>query len=383
MKVVILGGGYSGVWAYRAVKRWLGSKAEITVVSDYNFHSFHGFTGDAISGDLDVKLVRSPLEECFPQATRVLGKAVHIDEAGQRVTVETKGNHEVLAYDHLVVATGAKERTDHIEGISDHGWHLRHPDTLPKLIDHAEQFVATHADEAGRTVVVIGNGFTGTEVSAALQARLGARGKVLLVTSSDRLIPHWARREVIQQNLRKHLSNSKVEVKIGRVASVTPDSVLLTDGTVIGARTIINASGNVPVVPAGLEHRLDESGMLIVNSHLRVSEHIWAAGDAAATRNLRGELVIKDALWATATGTKAGRNIARVARRAKPSDFRFIGFGEVATFARGRSVGLLYGVPLLGWIGYAARQSVFLWFVPSRSNALRVARAFSIGTRAN
>jgi NADH dehydrogenase len=77
-----------------------------------------------------------------------------------------------------------------------------------------------------------------------------------------------------------------------------------------------------------------------------------------------------------------GRTQHRVSRRAQPSPFRFIGFGEVATFARGRSVGLLYGVPLLGWIGYAARQSVFLWFIPSRVNALRIVRSFSLNARA-
>lgn len=377
MKAVILGGGYAGVWTYRALTRWLGRKVEVTLISDYDYHNFHGWTGDVISGDLSVEVLRTPLHECFPKAEHVIGKATRVNEASSSVTVEIDGGEREVQYDHLIVATGARERTDHIEGVFDHGWRLRDPNTLGRLVQHVDQNVAGAPTEAGRTAVVLGSGFTGTEVAAALGRRLKGRGRVVLVSTGEHLIPSFANRKLLQRHLHHHLNAANVELVLGRAAKVDADGVHLLDSTFIPAATVINATGNVPVVPEGLEAYIDDFGHLKVDEHLRLSENIWAAGDVAVTRDWRGRVLVKDALWATASGTKVGRNIARVARKASPLPLYFPGLGQVATFDRYASSGLLYGMPLSGPHAYLLRMVVFLWFVPSRRNMLRVARSFA------
>lgn len=377
MKVVILGGGYTGVWTYRALTRWLGRKVSVTLVSDYDYHSFHGWTGDALSGDVRADVLRTPLHECFPKAAHIIGKATSVNETRKSVTVETENGAREVEYDHLVVATGAKERTDHILGVFEHGWQLRDPNSLGQLIKHVDEKVADASTEHERTIVVLGSGFTGTEVAAALGRRLNSRGEVVLVSTKEHLIPSFASRQRLQQHLHRHLHAANVRLIIGRAAEVNSMGVRLQDSTFIPASTVINATGNVPVVPAGLEAYVDGLGYLKVDEHFRLSESIWAAGDVAMTRNWRGRLLVKDALWASASGTKVGRNIARVVRNASPLPLYFPGLGQVATFDRYASSALLYNIPLSGPHAYLMRMAVFLWFVPSRRNMLRVARSFA------
>lgn len=380
MNVVILGGGYAGIWCYRALCRWLGSKVKITLVSRHDFHSFHGFISDAIGGHVDHSLLHSPLSECAAKAERITGEITLVNEAAKQVTVLVAGQERLLAYDQLVIATGATERTAHIPGLAEHGWRLREPEVTAALIKRLDEVVAVGSDEASRTVVVVGSGFTGTETASAVARRLGPRGRVVLLVAGSRLIPSWAKREFVQLGLRKNLTAAQVEVLIdSRAAEVRATEVLLGDGAVVPSRTVINACGNLPVVPKGIEHHIDPaSGLLQVDRALRVAPSIWAVGDVAAVLDRRGAHVTKDALWAIATGTRAGRNIARVARGAAPKAFNFLGLGSIATFAPYRSVGTLWNLPVRvpALAAFLIRQGLFFWFVPSRKNSVRLMRSF-------
>jgi NADH dehydrogenase len=385
MKVAIVGGGYSGVWAYRALNRWLGKKAEITVISDYDFHNFHGFVGDVLDGFMPSNLIESPLQECFPKAKRVLGKVSHVDVSSSTLTVVTDEGEQKLFYDQLLVATGAKENTDRIPGLAEHAWLLRTPRSTGKLYAHILEVLAkvdakTHNHE-DNNIVVIGGGFTGTEVAAAVGRLIKGRGKVTLVASSERVIPSWSRIDILHKNLLRNLEVAGVLVQTSkRVKEVTGESVVFADGTAIPASIVIGAPGNIPVILPGLENFTEkETGLLKVSRGLQLTENIWAAGDVAGARDKNGNLLHKDALWAIGAGTRAGRNIARAHRGAKPRPFSFLPIGGAATFAPGQSVGRLLGLPINGLFAYLMRQGLFLWFVPSRRSAGRILHHISIG----
>ena len=91
MRIVILGGGYSSVWCYRAVRRWMGSSASITVIAPFTEQVFHGFTGEVLEGELTPELQASPLEECVPRAERIRGWATAVDSEARTVRVEWEG----------------------------------------------------------------------------------------------------------------------------------------------------------------------------------------------------------------------------------------------------------------------------------------------------
>jgi len=143
-RIVILGGGYSSVWCYRAIRRWMGDSARITVVAPFQEHVFHGFTGEVLEGGLKPEMLVSPLDEVIPRAERVQGWATSVDAEARRVTVEWQGRTRIVEYDELVVATGAKDRIDHLPGLAEHGWSLRSPGRVEALLEPA---VLAHGDD--------------------------------------------------------------------------------------------------------------------------------------------------------------------------------------------------------------------------------------------
>ena len=379
MKIVILGGGYSSIWCYRALRRWMGDHASITVVAPFTDHVFHGFTGEVLEGELQPDMQVSPLEECVPRAERVRGWATAVDPDARVVQVEWQGETTKVAYDQLVVATGAHDRTEHVTGLEEYGWPLRFPGRVPALLEHLAWTDAqppVDADDARRrtTIVVVGAGFAGTEVAAALGRRYGDTRRIVLVSGSRTVVPVWQDQAWLQARLSRNLAEAGVELLADtRVASVDERGVVLGDGTRIEAATVVSALGNtVPVIP-GLERFQEPDGLLAVDDCLKVTDGVWSAGDAAAVRR-GGARVPKEALWAIRAGTTVGRNIARTSRRARPRRFGFRGLGTVAAFAPGHAVAMLGGMPLPELVGWLIRAAFFLWYVPSRRTAVRIVR---------
>ncbi|MFD1720735.1 NAD(P)/FAD-dependent oxidoreductase [Amnibacterium endophyticum] len=385
MRVVILGGGYTAIWCYRALRRWMGSAADIVVVAPFTQQVFHGFTGEVLDGELAPGLQTSPLEECVPHARRVQGWATAVDAERREVRVEWQGETTTVAYDELVIATGAHDRTDPVPGLAEHGWALRFPGNVPALLDHlalleAEPAADDRDADRRATIVVVGAGFAGTEVAAALGRRYGSTRRVVLVSSADTVVPVWRDRLSLQEGLRRNLDEAGVEVLTGaRVVAVDAGGVVLGDGSRIASATVVSTLGNaVPAIP-GLEDHQEQDGLLRVDDCLRVTDGVWSAGDAAAVRH-GAQRAPKEALWAIRAGTRIGRNIARSARRARPRRFGYRGLGTVAAFAPGHAVATVWGVPLPQLVGYAVRAVLFLWFVPSRRTALRILR-WSLSSR--
>ena len=379
MKVVILGGGYSSIWCYRALRRWMGSAADITVVAPVTEHVFHGFTGEVLDGELTPDLQNCALEDCVPKARRVLGWATRVDAERRTVQVEWQGETTVVEYDQLVVATGAQDRTEPVQGLAEHGWSLRHPGRVQALLDHLgllEAEVAVDATDALRrsTIVVVGAGFAGTEVAAALGRRYGDTRRVVLVSSSGAVVPVWQDRAGLQQRLRRNLEEAGVELVTGvRVLSVDEGGAVLSTGERIDAATVVSTLGNaVPAIP-GLEEHQEVDGLLRVDDCLRVTDGVWSAGDVAAVRT-RGGRAPKEALWAIRAGTTVGRNIARTGRRSRPRPFAFRGLGTVAAFAPGHAVATICGIALPDGLGWVVRAAFFLWFVPTRRKAAQIVR---------
>ncbi|GAA4740227.1 hypothetical protein GCM10025783_08950 [Amnibacterium soli] len=379
MRIVILGGGYSSVWCYRAIRRWMGSSAAITVVAPFTEQVFHGFTGEVLEGELTPELQESPLEECVPRAERIRGWATAVDSEARTVRVEWEGETRVVEYDQLVVATGAHDRTEHVPGLTEHGFPLRFPGQVGALLEHlarVDEQVPEDAEDARRrtTVVVVGGGFAGTEVAAALGRRYGDTRRVVLVSSSPTVVPVWQDQQWLQERLNRNLQDAGVElITAMRVTSADERGVLLADDTRIEAATVVASLGNAVGVIPGLERFQEADGLLAVDDCLQVTDGIWSAGDVAAVRR-RGDRVPKEALWAIRAGTTVGRNIARTARRAQPRRFGFRGLGTVASFAPGHAVATLWGVPLPEVLGWLTRAVLFLWYVPSRRTAVGILR---------
>ena len=380
-RVVLLGGGYVTLHAYKALVRHAGRAVrrgdlELVVISADDSHSFHGFTGEALAGLLPYERTRERLDGLMPHARVVLGRAVGIDADGRVVHYEPVGGPgtETIGFDALVVGTGGREPSHTVPGLAEHGFTLRSPGDIQRLVTRV---AAAAASDIGRPhrVVVAGGGLAGVELAAAVADRGGLRIRVDLVHSGEAVLPDLrAEQPRLARRAEAELDRLGVHVRTGtRIVSVAHDHVLLSDGSRLPADTVVATIGQRPVRVPGLDERRDPRGRLVTRPDLSVVDGVWAAGDAACVLHPgTGLPVPANALWAIKAGARAGSNVARHLAGRPTRAFGYRGLGQAASFGLGRSVSELYGVPFTGWVAWVLRMAFFLRFMPSRRTALRV-----------
>lgn len=402
-EIVVVGGGYTGVWAARRILRGLrrtaaGAETRVTVVSTSTTHAFHGWTAEVITGHVRLERTLTPLADLLPGARVMCGTVEAVDLEGRHVVVAGTGGRVRVPYDHLVLGAGSRDATEPVPGLHTHGFTTKGDGELARLIaqlDRAVLRAAGTTDPAERdrllTVVVAGGGFAGVETAVAVRQRLQARlavtpalsgrqPRVVLVHRGRHLLPSLRPRFArVASHAEAELTRAGVEVWTAtRLAGVTAVSAVIEGGSALAVGTVVSTLGQRPVVLPGTESLpRDVAGRLLVDRSLRVDgvgvgSGVWAGGDGAAVPHPSGSgLCPASALWAIYHGERVGRNVLRSLRGAAPTPFRFPGLGQAASFGVGSAAAELAGVPLLGWSGWLARWVLFHYYMPSRRVALR------------
>ncbi|TYB40266.1 NAD-dependent epimerase/dehydratase family protein [Micromonospora sp. AP08] len=402
-RIVLLGGGYTSVWTYKSLRRRLGRQVrrgdvEIVFVDPLGYHSFHGFTAEVLGGIIAEGHERSPLRTTCPLAQLVRGTAQHVDLARREVTVAlvgTGGETLTLRYDHLVIGCGSHDDLARVPGLAEHGWSLKDPGgsaaVRERLLTQVELAEASPDEQTRRellTVVVVGGGFTGVEMSATVAEILRSlrpRYRVLreiepqvhLVHGGHELLPQlrprfarlarYAQRQLTRAGVRLHLRT--------RVVRVDGDGAYLDDGSVLASGLVVSTLGQAVAALPGTERLESRDGRLVTDEYLRVrgaGSRVWSGGDQARVLHpVKGEPCPANALWAIKHGVWIGGNIAATLRRRAPRRFTYRGLGQAASLGVGKGAVELYGVQVTGWLGWLMRAGFFLWFMPSRRQAVR------------
>ena len=254
--VVIVGGGFGGLYAARRLAR---HSVRVTVVDRRNHHLFQPLLYQVATAGLSPADIASPLRSILRDARNVavlLAEAERVDLTGRRVLLEDGE----LAYDALILATGASHS---YFGHDD--WELLAPGlkTLEDAIEIRRRVLLAYEaaerclDGAERrallTFVVIGGGPTGVELSGALAeiARQSmardfrvidpSQARIVLLEGGPRVLPAFA--EALSAKAATALSRSGVEVRTGAtVTNVTSDAVWV-GGDQIRCRTVLWAAG--------------------------------------------------------------------------------------------------------------------------------------------
>ncbi|MCX5852401.1 MAG: NAD(P)/FAD-dependent oxidoreductase [Deltaproteobacteria bacterium] len=377
-KVIIIGGGFGGLYAAKNLKR---APVEVTLIDRRNFHLFQPLLYQVATGILCPGEIASPLRHILRRQknTKVLlGEVVDIDPAKKTVILADGA----VAYDTLIIATGMENYYYGNESWAKFAPGLKTIEDGARIrqkiffaFEVAEREENPAARKAWLTFVIVGSGPTGVELSGMVSeiARKTLRedfrairpeeSNIILVDLAERILPSYP--PGLSKKAADSLTRLGVMIRNGvRVASIDEGGVTVEGPSGrerLDAKTVLWAAG-VKASPLGGKLaertgvRLDSIGRVVVNPDLSVPGHpdIFVIGDCAGVPGSDGKPLPGVAPVATQQGRFVARTIrARLGDKKTPQAFRYFDKGTLAVIGRNAAVadiGKLHfsGVP--AWI---------------------------------
>jgi NADH dehydrogenase len=386
--VVILGCGFGGLFAARALA---GKPVRVTVVDRTNHHLFQPLLYQVATAGLSAPAVAAPIRHILADqenVTVLYGDATRVD-AARRVVVLDGG--EELAYDRLIIATGAANSYFGNDAWAAHApslktledaWEIRRRMLL--AYERAERETDAAKRDACLTFVVIGGGATGVELAGAFAeiARHTLRGefrrfdprnaRVVLVEGTDRVLPAYP--PALSEKARRQLERLGVTVWLGRMVTGIDAEGVQLGADRVASRTVVWAAG-VAASPLGasLGVPLDRAGRVIVAEDLSIPGHpeVAVIGDLAALP-WHAPPVPGIAPAAKQMGRHAARNIVVSLRGTAPQPFRYKDVGMLATIGRNAAVAVLGKLHLSGYPAWLLWLLAHIYFLIGFRNRIVV-----------
>jgi NADH:quinone reductase (non-electrogenic) len=378
-RVLILGGGFAGIGAARALKK---ADAEVVLVDKHDYHTFQPLLYQVATDLLERTAVGHPLRDLFHDQPNA---RVHLDEVKGIDLAKREAQFaelKPLAYDYLVLALGAEVNFFGAQGADEHAFPMYTLADAVRLKEHilrkweAADKDSELAEDGALNVVVVGGGATGVESAGALSELYRSNfaqdypdlhaehAHITLVEAAPTLFGMF--HENLQEYAKSALEERGVEVVLGEIVeSVEPTRVRLKSGKELQAHTLVWGAGlqaNPIVESLGLE--LEKGNRIGVAPDLSIPEHpeAFAIGDIAwITDSKTHEILPQLGSVALQSGEQAGKNIARLIEGKETEPFRYHDKGTMATIGRGAAVVQLpRGRTLKGEIAFLAWGSVHL-----------------------
>lgn len=388
--VVIIGGGFAGLDAARALAR---RPVRVTLVDRHNHHVFQPLLYQVATAGLSPGDIASPIRWILRRQDNLrvlLANVERIDPAGKRLHLD---GEETLGYDALIVAAGV---THSYFGHDD--WQARAPGlkTLDDALEIRKRVLLAfekaerETDRARQrrllTFVIVGGGPTGVELAGALAeiARQALRSEF------DNVDPAWARillleagpsilatfPEPLRASARRSLARLGVQVREGRPVTAIDDGGVMIGDERIEADTVLWGAG-VQASPLGrcLGTELDRAGRVVVNPDLSVPGHpdVFVAGDLASFTHQTGKPLPGVAQAAKQLGRHAARNAFRRLSGEATRPFRYVDPGNLATIGRNAAIadfGFLRLSGYLGWLVWVFLHVFFLIGFRNRASVM-------------
>src|SRR3954470_12296875 len=257
-RILIVGGGYIGMYAARRLERRLdATKHQLLLVNPENFMLYQPFLPEVASGLIDPRAVVVPLRSVLRRTELVVGEVEAIDLSAQHASVRLAGGDpRDLGYDVLVLGAGSWSRTLPIPGLAEHGvgfknlaeaiWLRNH---VLSQLDRAAELSDADARRAALTFVFVGAGFAGVEALGELEdlARAAARitpevrdemQRWVMVEAGPRILPELD--PELAAYAADRLRERGIELRTStRLERADDDAVVLSDGSKLPTETLV------------------------------------------------------------------------------------------------------------------------------------------------
>jgi NADH:ubiquinone reductase (H+-translocating) len=395
-QVLILGGGFAGVYTARCLEKLLRSEeASITLINRENYWVYQPMLPEVISGSIGLTNVVSPIRRLCPRTNLIMREVEDIDLKKQIVTISPgfRPRQLQLKYDHLVIALGNITNFHGMPGMIENAMPFRTLADAMALRNHLihvlEEADVEENPELRRqllTFVVGGGGFSGVEVIAELNdfvhsvktnyLRLRSQPlRCVIIQAGNRILPEMS--ETLAIFAQRILRKRGVEIILNdRLKAATSERAILQSGTEIPCKTLIST---VPSALPPVVQKLDcpkERGKLLVNNGLELKDYegeVWALGDCACITTVAGTKVPPTAQHAIREATTAAINITAAVRGGKRAEFGFEGLGTLGSLGHGSAVAQIFGVKISGLPAWLLWRYIYLMKMPGLNRKVRIA----------
>jgi NADH dehydrogenase len=400
-RILIVGGGYIGMYAALGLERRLGvGDARITLVAPENFMQYQPFLPEVASGTIDPRAIVVPLRQVLRRTDLVIGEVERIaHERREAHVLLPDGGRREEPYDELILGSGSQARVLPIPGLADRGVGFR---TIAEAIylrnhvlsrlDKADEMRDPAARAAALTFVFVGAGYAGIEALGELEdlARDAARTyrrvsrrdmRWVMVEAAPKILPEL--HEDLARYARTSLEERGIEFFTNtRLESAEAGTITLSDGQSFPAETLVWTAGVKPS-PLGRVSGLpvDREGRVQVDRHLRIEglTGAWAGGDVAAVPDpTTGGLAPPTAQHALREARVIAHNVAASLRGGEPKTFSWSNKGSVASLGHYKGVANPLGIKIKGFPAWFLHRSYHLVYMPTIGRRVRVSLDWTI-----
>ena len=379
-KVVILGGGFGGLAAARALYK----TAEVTVVDRHNYQTFLPLLYQVSTAGLAADHVAYPIRGALRKTSVKfrMGSPLSIDHKNKEVKLDSS---EVLQFDHLIVALGSTTADFGIPGVNEFTLGMKSVHealTIRAEIMRRFEDLCRFEDETRLAITVIGGGPTGVEMAGAItelirgplksdQKQAAAQIDITIVEAGERLLPTFS--PTLSKRTKKDLEKLGVKVLVGSpVAGVEHRKITLRDKQVLPSEITIWAAG-VKGSDAMAQLSLPVSGnRVVVEPTMQVKNYpnIWALGDIAGALGKDGSPLPMVAPVAIQQGKFIAKQIARLSSSKELKEFKYLDKGSMATIGRNKAVVEVKGFKLSGPIAWLIWVALHLFYLLGGRNKI-------------
>ena len=396
-RILILGGGFGGLYAALDLEKTVAREkdVEVTLVNRENYFLYTPMLHEVAASDLDLSNIVSPVHKLLRRVRFMAAEVDAVNLEEKRVTVRHgfDSHPHVLEYDYLVIGLGSVTSFHGIPGLAERALTMK---TLGDAV-HLRNRLIAHLEEANSeccslerrpllTFVVAGGGFAGVETIAGINDFLreaiafypnleASQLRLVLVHSGQVILPELG--EKLGRYAQEKLARRGIEIRTGtRVKGVNDAGVILSDESLIQARTILWTAGTSPSPIIATLPCLREAGRLTVNEYFEVPgwPGVYALGDSALVPDpATGKGCPPTAQHALRQGKILARNITAALRESgMKQPFRFRTIGQLAAIGNRTGVAKVFGISFSGFFAWWLWRTVYLAKLPRAEKKIRV-----------
>ena len=399
-KVIVIGGGFGGLYTARYLKKYAKRKLDIELISERNYFVFQPMLPEVAAGNINAQDAVSPLRSLLPGIRVRLGEVTKVDFKKQTLYL-LQGKKRTLIpqhYDHLVLATGQITDLGRLPGFSEHSLCLRDTadafllrNRIIKCLETADVSIYEDIKRAALCFVVVGGGFSGVETVGEVAEMIRRSVKyypninpadldIVLMQKGSTILPELA--PTLGERTLKKLRKRGVRFLLDTGASsATANSITTDTGITIKTSTIVTTVGNGPSPFIKSMNLPMYRGRIQTDSYLRVLgyDNVWAVGDAALTPLAGSDAYAPPtAQFAVREAARLGANIAASVEQKPLINFVYKPRGAMASIGHYYGVVEIFGIKISGVLAWFLWRGFYLSMLPGLATRIRVAVAWML-----